>query len=69
VSVAALLRRFHDEVASFDPAGHEWPRFVPEAFDEGVISHNDPNLDNVIFTGTRAVALIDFDLAGPGSAV
>ena len=69
VSVAALLRRFHDAVASFDPAGHEWPRFVPEAFDEGVISHNDPNLDNVVFAGERAVALIDFDLAGPGSAV
>jgi hypothetical protein len=42
VSVAALLRRFHDAVASFHPAGHEWPRFVPEVFDEGVISHNDP---------------------------
>ena len=32
------------------------------------MSHNDPNLDNVIFSGDRAVALIDFDLAGPGSA-
>jgi len=32
------------------------------------VSHNDPNLDNVIFSGDRAVALIDFDLAGPGSA-
>ena len=42
---------------------------MPEAFGEGVISHNDPNLDNVIFAGERAVALIDFDLAGPGSAV
>ena len=36
---------------------------------DGTISHNDPNLDNVVFAGERAVALIDFDLAGPGSAV
>jgi thiamine kinase-like enzyme len=42
---------------------------VPAAFRGGTISHNDPNLDNVIFAGGRAVALIDFDLASPGSAV
>ena len=31
--------------------------------------HNDPNLDNVVFRDGRAVALIDFDLAAPGSPV
>jgi hypothetical protein len=67
VSVAELLRRFHDAVASFDPAGHRWPPTVPAPFRGGLICHNDPNLDNVIFAGGRAVALIDFDLAGPGS--
>ena len=69
VSVAELLRRYHDAVASFDPTGHVWPEFVLPEFRGGVISHNDPNLDNVIFSGDRAVALIDFDLASPGSAV
>jgi hypothetical protein len=69
VGVAVLLRRFHDAVASFDPAAHIWPQPVPSAFRDGTISHNDPNLDNVIFAGGRAVALIDFDLASPGSAV
>jgi aminoglycoside phosphotransferase (APT) family kinase protein len=69
VSVAALLRRFHDAAASFDPGSHVWPQAVPAAFRDGTISHNDPNLDNVIFAGGRAVALIDFDLASPGSAV
>ena len=69
VSVAELLRRYHAAVASFDPAGHTWAEFVPPAFREGLICHNDPNLDNVIFSGGVAVGLIDFDLAGPGSAV
>jgi Phosphotransferase enzyme family len=69
VSVAELLRRYHDAAASFDGAGRTWPDFVPSEFRERLISHNDPNLDNVIFSGGVAVGLIDFDLAGPGSAV
>jgi hypothetical protein len=69
VSVARLLRRYHDAVVSFDPAPHVWAKPVPQAFRAGLVSHNDPNLDNVIFVDGRAVALIDFDLAGPGSAV
>jgi len=32
-----------------------------------LISHNDPNLDNVVFREGQAVAFIDFDLASPGS--
>ncbi len=69
ISVAELLRRYHDAVASFDPSGHRWPRAVPAAFAGRLLCHNDPNLDNVVFRDGRAVALIDFDLAGPGSAV
>jgi hypothetical protein len=68
VSVAELLRRFHDATASFDSAGHTWPDFVPAPFRDGLVCHNDPNLDNVIFDGGVAVGLIDFDLAAPGSA-
>lgn len=67
VSVAELLRTYHDAVASFDPYGYQWPPSVPARFQGGVVCHNDPNLDNVIFVDGRAVALIDFDLAGPGS--
>src|SRR5918997_3039672 len=69
VSVAELLRRYHDAAASFDAAGRTWPDFVPAKFRDGLVSHNDPNLDNVIFSGGVAVGLIDFDLASPGSAV
>jgi hypothetical protein len=68
VSVAELLRRYHEAAASFDVTGHTWAHAVPAVFRGGLASHNDPNLDNVVFFGGRAVALIDFDLAGPGAA-
>lgn len=68
VSVAELLRRYHRAVASFDPAGYRWPRPVPAAFRTGAVSHNDVYPANLVFREGRAVALIDFDLAGPGSA-
>jgi hypothetical protein len=69
VSVAHLLRRYHDAVAAFDPGGHRWPPPVPDRYQDGAVSHNDLNLDNIIFVAGRAVALIDFDLAGPGSTL
>jgi aminoglycoside phosphotransferase (APT) family kinase protein len=68
VSVAELLRRYHQAVASFDPAGYRWPRPLPARFTTRLVSHNDVYPANLIFRGGRAVALIDFDLAGPGSA-
>lgn len=68
VSVADLLRRYHRAVASFDPAGFSWPRPVPARFRTGLVSHNDVYPANLVFRDGRAVALIDFDLAGPGSA-
>ncbi len=68
-SVARLLRRFHDAVGSFDAGGHQWSTAVPARFRTGLVSHNDVNLDNVVFRDGQAVALIDFDLASPGSAV
>jgi hypothetical protein len=68
VSVAELLRGYHDAVASFDGGAHTWPHAVPTRFRGVIVSHNDPNLDNVVFADGRAVALIDFDLASPASA-
>jgi hypothetical protein len=69
VSVADLLRRYHRAASSFDPAGYAWPRPVPSRYRTGLVSHNDVYPANVVFRDGRAVALIDFDLAGPGSAV
>jgi hypothetical protein len=68
VSVARLLSRYHQAVASFDPAGYRWPRPIPARFRTGLVSHNDVHPANLVFRGGRAVALIDFDWAGPGSA-
>ncbi|WP_380166571.1 phosphotransferase [Jannaschia sp. R86511] len=68
-SVADLLRSFHEAVAGFDPSPHRWPGPVPDRFRTSLVTHNDPNLDNVVFRDGRAVALIDFDLAAPGSRV
>jgi hypothetical protein len=67
VSVAHLLRAYHRAVSTFDPTPHAWPSSPPAPFAGELISHNDVNLDNVVFRGERAVALIDFDLASPGS--
>ncbi|MEU4196141.1 phosphotransferase [Kribbella sp. NPDC026611] len=68
-SVARLLRSYHEAVADFRPSGLEWAEPVPAPYVTGLVSHNDPNLDNVVFRDGVAVALIDFDLAGPGSAL
>ena len=65
VSVADLVRRYHLAAASFDPSGYQWPRPIPAAFRTGLVSHNDVHPANLVFRGGRAVALIDFDLAGP----
>jgi Ser/Thr protein kinase RdoA (MazF antagonist) len=67
--VAALLRRYHEAAAGFDPAPHRWPASPPDPFGGRLVLHNDPNLDNVVFRHGRAVALIDFDLASPGARV
>jgi hypothetical protein len=68
-SVARLLRDYHQAVCTFDPAPLAWPPSPPAPFAGELVSHNDVNLDNVVFRDGRAVALIDFDLASPGSRV
>ena len=67
VSVAELLRAYHDAASTFDASPHSWAPSPPEGFVGDIVTHNDINLDNVVFRDGRAVALIDFDLAGPGS--
>lgn len=68
-SVARLLRRYHEAVAGFDTAPWLWSRPPPEVFAGSLACHSDPNLANVVFRDGEAVALIDFDLAGPGRPI
>jgi hypothetical protein len=72
VSVARLLRRYHDVMASFDgplgPPRHGHPR-APAAFAGELVCHLDVSLDNVIFRGGEAVALIDFELVDEAAAI
>lgn len=68
-SVGGLLRRLHDAVAGFDPSPYTWTTSAPPPFAGTSVTHNDPNLDNVVFRDGRAVALVDFDLAAPGDPV
>jgi hypothetical protein len=66
VSVGVLLRDYHRHAASFASAGLTWQRPLPAAWQGSLITHNDTHPANVVFRDGRAVALIDFDLAGPG---
>jgi Ser/Thr protein kinase RdoA (MazF antagonist) len=68
-SVTDLLRRYHRAVEGFDPAGHVWGSQVPPPYRGALVGHNDPSPDNIVFRDGRAVALIDFDLASPGSTL
>jgi hypothetical protein len=64
-SVARLVRRFHDAVQGFDPAGGRWSAELAEPSGELVV-HHDVCPENVVFRAGEAVALLDFDFAGPG---
>ncbi len=67
VSVAVLVAGFHRAMAGFDPAELRWPQdAVPQHFRDGSIGHNDLHPGNLVFDGSTAVGLVDFDLAGPG---
>jgi thiamine kinase-like enzyme len=57
-AAAALLRTFHDATRGSQLAGHH-----------EVVCHHDPGPNNVVFRSNSPVALIDFDLAEPGSAL
>lgn len=69
-SVATLLRAFHDATEGFGAEHLPWSVTVSKTYRTGsVVCHGDPNLDNVVFRDGRAVGLIDFDLASPGSRI
>lgn len=66
VAAAQLLRRYHDATLELrlDPTG--WAHADPDPAQRQVICHNDAAPYNMIFDAGLPIALIDFDLAGPG---
>jgi hypothetical protein len=77
VSLARLVRRYDDATASFVPPDGvrpdrgivaDPPGTPPEpAGEPEIVGHLDITPENVVFRHGRAVALIDFDLAGPAT--
>ena len=66
VSIATLLRRFHEASRTFDPTGESWASELCDPLGGNVVGHNDVCLENVVFRDGEAVALLDFDYAAPG---
>jgi hypothetical protein len=65
-AVARLLRRFHDAQAGFEPpADARW--FFGAAPDAEVVCHHDAAPYNTVRRPDGTLALIDWDLAAPGS--
>jgi thiamine kinase-like enzyme len=65
-SLGRLVRDYHDAVASFSPVARDWSTEWADPAGGAVVCHNDLFPENVVFRDGVVVALIDFDMAGPG---
>lgn len=73
-SVARLLRRLHTASAGFVPDTHPFPpRFIPAGAvsqdPAELVCHLDVTPQNVVVRDGLAAGLVDFDLAGPSTAL
>ncbi|HUX50961.1 MAG TPA: aminoglycoside phosphotransferase family protein [Spirochaetia bacterium] len=64
ISAARLLRSYHDATADFLHEGGTWQ--LKQRSPVEVVCHGDYAPYNVVFDGTNAVGIIDFDAAHPG---
>ncbi|MFT4189279.1 MAG: phosphotransferase [Aeromicrobium sp.] len=73
VDAVAWLREYHDLAESYRPDGPRVWRQTgddPVALEPGqIVCHNDPGVYNWIIQSGRFVAMIDWDLAGPGEPI
>ncbi|MDQ0754630.1 phosphotransferase [Arthrobacter sp. B3I4] len=73
-SVGRLVRRLHGASAGFVPRAHPFPPHpVPRRADRHdaaeLVCHLDVTPQNVVVRDGRAAGLVDFDLAGPSTAL
>ena len=67
IAAARLLKQYHDATVDFLPQGEAtWAYVYPDITKREVICHNDFAPYNFIYVSEAPVAVIDFDLAGPG---
>lgn len=71
IEAGEWLRRFHDTVDAFRPAGTRHWRGAGEVelADDQIICHHDPGAYNWIIQSGHFVAMIDWDMAGPGDPI
>lgn len=66
ISLAHLLRRYHEAAAGFVPSRDAaWRRMVGAPESGPIICHTDLTPQNVVFRERRPVAFIDWDFAAP----
>lgn len=64
------LRDYHDIVGGFRPSGSRlWRGGESWLADDEIICHNDPGAYNWIIQGGHFVAMVDWDVAGPGKPI
>ena len=67
IATARLLRRYHDATVDFTPPDDAmWAYRYPDPARHEVICHNDFAPYNFVYADGIPIAVIDFDLAGPG---
>lgn len=64
-SIARLLAGYHAAARGFT-ATADWNLELADPAGGEVVCHNDVCIENVVFDGGRAIALLDFDFAAPG---
>lgn len=70
VGAVTWLREFHDLVESYRPEGPvQWRSGLRELGPDEIICHLDPGVYNWIIQSGQFVAMIDWDLAGPGRRI
>jgi hypothetical protein len=70
VEAVTWLRDFHDIAEGFRPDGtRRWRSGNAELQPDQIICHNDPGTYNWIIESGHFVAMIDWDMAGPGNRI